>query len=377
MMAHNIFNERFIARKEPAWHKLGETFDAPIGALEAVEAIGADFEVQKQEIFTVAEKEITAWTPTGSEIISPEVRIEVPGMVALMREPLTDDNQWRYFGTVNENYGLIQNTRLGELLDPLTDQWPVETAGLLGHGETLFLVLDAGEQDVEGDAVRQYFLIADTKNGKEALKAIFTPVRVVCQNTLIAGEASAVTMRAFRHHKDIEKELGWHMDLLKGFEETQNKLMTDFRTLARAMLSDTEAWDVIESSYPMPKKPAKAALAEQINENGVDYHPEFMEDAINVTAEYERAREAVEVSRKDVYALAENTAEQAGRDLTAWDVWQGAVEFEDYYRKGRNEATVGRSSLFGTRARTKARTFKHALDASNSATPDPIFFTRS
>lgn len=363
-MAHNIFNERFIARKEPAWHRLGRVFEAPIGALEAVEAIGADFEVHKQKIYAVTHKEETAWAGTGAVTV-PEVRIEVPGVVALMREPLSDDNQWRYFGTVNENYGLIQNTRLGELLDPLTDKWPVETAGLLGHGETLFLVLDAGEQDVEGDAVRQYFLIADTKNGKEALKAIFTPVRVVCQNTLIAGEESAVAMRAFRHHKDMEKEFGWHMELLENFEKTQNRLMTDFRTLARAMLADTDAWDVIEEAYPMPKKPAKVKLAEQIKENGIEHDPEFMQDAVNVTADFERLREKITNDRQDVYALAERTAEQSGRgDLTAWDVYQGAVEFEDYYRKGRNEETASRSALFGTRAQAKARTFKAALKAS-------------
>ena len=299
--------------------------------------------------------------PLGLEFAVPDVLPNRRGDLPRIQD---SDPEWRYFGTVNENYGIIQNTRLGELLDPLTERWPVETAGLLGKGETLFLVLDAGEADIDGDLIRQYFLISDTKNGKEALKAIFTPVRVVCQNTLVAGEDAAVAMRNFRHHKDIEKELGWHLNLLKDFEEVQERLMTDFRTLARAMLSDTEVWEIIEDTYPMPKKPAKVTLAENLQNQGIEAGDEFLADTINVTSQFEQLRQRTYARRDGAHRLAEATASERGRsDVSAWDVYQGIVEVEDY-RGGRNAEITARSSLFGDRARTKARAFKVAKKAS-------------
>ena len=32
-MAHNLFGERFLGHREPAWHGLGKTFEDPITAI--------------------------------------------------------------------------------------------------------------------------------------------------------------------------------------------------------------------------------------------------------------------------------------------------------------------------------------------------------
>ena len=146
--------------------------------------------------------------------------------------------------------------------------------------------------------------------------------------------------------------------------------MTDFRTLARAMLSDTDAWKIINASYPEPPKPAKVTLAENLKAQNIDADEEFLTDAINVTDQFERLRERIGERREGAYELAVKTAEGADRAaLTAWDVYQGVVEVEDFRTSGADESNSGRirrtrSALFGDRARTKARAFKAAKKAS-------------
>ena len=50
-MAHNIFGERFLGQRKPAWHQLGLVVDEPIGAVKALERIGT-YEVIMEDLVT-------------------------------------------------------------------------------------------------------------------------------------------------------------------------------------------------------------------------------------------------------------------------------------------------------------------------------------
>ena len=48
-MAHELYGDRFLGRREPAWHGLGKTFpqELVIGVREAVEAAQCNYKVHK------------------------------------------------------------------------------------------------------------------------------------------------------------------------------------------------------------------------------------------------------------------------------------------------------------------------------------------
>ena len=73
------------------------------------------------------------------------------------------------------------------MLDPISEKFPVETVGAIGQGEKIFVSLDAGGSKIAGEDHELYWLITDHRDGTGAMTMAFTPVRVVCQITLITG----------------------------------------------------------------------------------------------------------------------------------------------------------------------------------------------
>jgi hypothetical protein len=165
-------NHRFISRTGPAWHELGTVFDKNlvITAEEGVVMAECDYSVKKFPMIINL--------PTGP-IASDQV--------ALVRVPHTAEGSYHVLGQAGQNFEIIQNMEIGRMLNPLAQEWQVETVGALGEGEQFFICLDAGSVSVAKEEVRQYLLVNNNHDGRRSLTIALTPVRVVCQNTLIAG----------------------------------------------------------------------------------------------------------------------------------------------------------------------------------------------
>jgi len=189
-MAHNLeFNEQkgtvsFATAKEPAWHNLGQVVDKAMTTAEAIELANLDFEVIKKPTFIEFEK-----TNKKGEVVSVE-KIENPKSFATVR---TDTRQ--ILGTVGDEYTILQNRDAFKFFDPILDEGEafIETAGVLGKGERIFITARLPEHiSILGkdDPIEQYLLITSSHDGKSATTVMFTPIRVVCNNTLNIALAS-------------------------------------------------------------------------------------------------------------------------------------------------------------------------------------------
>lgn len=356
-MAHNIFGDRFIGAREPAWHGLGQVFTEPITMLEAVGRIGAGFEVVKAPLFVKVDGRYIA----------------VEDQVGLVRRPTDDDPEFRVFGTSSkEDYGLVQNHELARMLDPLSATWPVETVGVLGKGETIFFTLSAGEMQIgrsPREVVKNYFLLTDTKTGRKAGQIAFTPVRVVCQNTLSMGLASAVAKTSMRHTADYGDEVKFRVALMRQMQRVMTETKAKFSTMAQAVLQPDKVQAILETSYPYPNMPAKVALAEALTardrtELGDDYGIQLEGvDAARSSYEYYRGR--TEIFRAGAQELfAKINDEYPAIANTAWAAYNAVVECEDYRSGGPGLLA---SALFGARAVTKARAFEASYAAAVGA----------
>lgn len=339
---HNIFGDRFYATRKPAWHGLGQVFDNPLGAMEAVRAVGMNFQIEK--------------FPLYAEINGATVNT---GKYGIFREPLVDDPQARFYGVCSKDYAIIQNEDLARVLEPLTDVWPVETAGALNAGETMFLALKVGGVKIAGEDVEQYFTITDTRNGGTSLRIMYTPVRVVCQNTLVSGIRAATISQTLQHSEGLEADLVTRMQLIKKMQAAIKATNASFETLAATTISSDDVDSIIASAYPYPPRPKKGMLLDEVDpENGVSELGELYTEAASAQSTWQYYCERSDVFRSSARGLFDKICDKHNSVAnTPWAAYNAVVEFADY-REGADSVNI--SALFGARAIEKKRAFDAA-----------------
>ena len=195
-MAHNIEINNGVAsfvengKKERAWHRLGQVFDGQLSVKEALELSHANYQVDLRPVIAITptlEKAMADGTINADMLLD----AIVGGKKATMRM----DKQ-STLGIVSDSYGVVQNEDAFKFIDTLVtgqltdrDHTPViETAGVLGKGERIFITAKFPEKivlDNKGnDLVEMYVVFTTSHDGTGAVNCMVTPTRVVCNNTL-------------------------------------------------------------------------------------------------------------------------------------------------------------------------------------------------
>ena len=338
-MPASIFGTRFLGRREPAWHQLGVTFNEPLSVIEAARRAGILYEIYK--------------TPLFASIIDEPL---VTNRFALVRAPTYDDPVSRVLGTVGDRYTVLQNQELAAKLNPLGEKWPVETVGALGYGETVFFSLDAGNDEVGGDEIRKFFLLSDTKDGTQTLRIAFTPVRVVCQNTLMIGLQLSTSQVSLKHFESLGEDLDFHLTLTKIMQAEQEASMNALKALTMKKVVEEQIEEILSQTYLYPVRPKRAGILDDLPPDSI---PASMAAKYTVMlTNYEKGKERVDLLRAGAHTLYEKfNDEHSHLAKTAWAIYNAIVETEDYRRGGNAQE----SALFGARARTKVRAFRAAL----------------
>ena len=345
-MAASLFGERFIGRREPAWHRLGEVFPAEekMTATQAMERADIMFGIDKHpQVVKMAD---------GTELATDSF--------AVVREPTVDDPEPRVLATVGKEWTAIQARDLGEMLDPISKRFPVETAGAIGQGEKIFITLDAGASSIAGEDHKLFWLVTDHRDGTGALSIAFTPVRVVCQNTLITGLRSSKVSVNLKHNKSIAVDTSFYLDIFNQMARTQETVVEAMNSLTKVTLKKAEVADIMNAAYPTASKPNRLKLSDGISADDVpakvwmrilndrkDQVEEFEKRQARVTRIRDNAQERVDIFNQEFTSLAN----------TPWAVYNAIVETEDYRRGWDGSGTA----LFGQRAEAKARAFNKAL----------------
>ena len=344
-MPASLFGERFIARREPAWHRLGEVFpqDLELTATEALEKADLMFQVEKFPLVANINGQLMDTKSFG-----------------VFREPTHDSNEYKFFGTVGKDWTAIQPQTLGTILDPISREYPVETAGAIRDGRQIFLTLDAGESKIAGEDHNLYYLITDNRDGLGALSFAFTPVRVVCQNTLIVGLDQANVNVKLEHNKEINYNAQWYSDLFGKMLRAKDETISAMDSLATVKITNDDAMAVIMAGYPNPSKPKRVAIQDNIAPDllGKEDLLKVINDNKAQNNQYEGQVSRVQNYRQHALELYDVFNQQHGQLAeTPWAIWQAVVECEDY-RKGRDSSY---NILVGDRAPSKMRAFKKAL----------------
>ena len=345
---HDLFGDRFFGVREPAWHGLGTVVPEPIPALEAIDACGLRFNISKQPM--------AVFLPDGQISTLENKHI-------LVRDKTPDDPIYRTFGIVSDEYEVTQNVDIAEVLDKyLTSEYPVETAGALAMGETVFFTLKVGMGSVGGEDVDQYFLVTDSRNGGSSLKIAFTPIRVVCQNTLSTGLAAATVKADIVHRQGARKELENYAQLIGQMKKARELVMSSLQRMAEVGIADHEVDEIIKAAYPDPKAPVKVIQKRVLEELGVPL------DSVDVNFDavggrYLSALENAPIFREHCRILYEQICDDhPAIAKTPWAAYNAVTEFADWREGGNNPESISKSVLFGYRSSEKSRAFNKAME---------------
>lgn len=160
--------------------------EAPKTAAEAMTAAGLDWNVEMRPIYTPTTEFLQMNAEERRAIPNDKRGVELPDHRAVVRA-----KDSKVLGVVGKKYHPLQNSEAFGFMDPFLADGSVtfETAGSLTGGRIVWVLgrLKESIEVVPGDTVRQYVLITNSHDGSRLVTARFTPIRVVCWNTLSAA----------------------------------------------------------------------------------------------------------------------------------------------------------------------------------------------
>lgn len=248
-MAHNInFNSTtghysFFSVKEKAWHGLGQIVAKYPTSEEAIKHAGLDYEVIKTPLYTKGSGIIE--TANGIEIGSNE--LHVSNYFANIR---TDNNA--VLGVVGKDYHIVQNREAFNFFDAIVGGGEgilYETAGALGNGERIFVTaklpdyIRVGKGD---DVTEKYIFLTTSHDGSGSITAAFTPVRIVCQNTLNASLRSMSNVVRIKHTSGAKQHLENAHKVMGLADTLSNQLEGIFNQWAKVKVTDHEVKKLIQ-----------------------------------------------------------------------------------------------------------------------------------
>ena len=201
-MSHNV--ETMMYSGKVPWHGLGTYVGAdPILGAEALELSGLDWTVAKYPLYI----HTTEYDTTMNDMR--EVPILVDNQFALVREhdkvPL---------GIATDAYSIVQNSEALSLMDSIAGPDNLiryHTAGSLKGGRIIWLLAELTQLTLgptELDETKPFICLANHHDGTGALRAFFTSVRVVCNNTFtVAVNQDGAAGVSIRHRGNIADKM--------------------------------------------------------------------------------------------------------------------------------------------------------------------------
>jgi len=254
-MAHQIkFNEKtgqysFFSVKEKAWHGLGQIVEGYPTSKEALELAGLNYTVEKRPLFTYDTENYNA--DKDEDIIIPE--IEVPNYFATIR---TDTDQ--VLGLVGNDYKIVQNVDAFTFFDSIVggDGIMYETAGALGKGEKIFITAKLPDYIKVGsdDLIEKYIFLTTSHDGSGSITAAFTPVRIVCANTLSMALNNCANVVKIRHTDSAQEQLKQAHKIMGISNTLTAQLDAIFNQWAKVKITDKEVLRLIQETMSPSKE---------------------------------------------------------------------------------------------------------------------------
>lgn len=312
-MAHKVETMMYVG--ETPWHGLGVALEQAPTISDAITAAGLDWTVGLRDLFT-------------------QDGVKVPNR-ATVRE--TDGS---VLGVVGPRYTPLQNAEALDWFQPFIDsgEASLHTAGSLDEGRKVWVLAQLNRDPsviVPGDDVQKFILLSNSHDGTTAVRPGFTPIRVVCANTLCAAHNSTASKLIRVRHT---RKIGTNLEKVR---ELMNLANAEFEATA--------------DQY-------RYLASKSFNQADVRKYVKVLLD-VDGTAEVDmptRTKNNIE----EILGLIEGPKQSMpGVAGTWWAAYNGFNEYLNYNR-GRNNDNRMNSLWFGTGATDNRKALELALSLS-------------
>ena len=247
---------------------------------EVMEAAGLDFTVDKCELVSKMPFDISRTDELLDDINKGncfthggDIFRDCPNAFATYRTDLDIP-----LGIVKSRYEIVQNIDAFSFFDNAIgkDKAIWQTAGFFGDGERIFVSAKLPNNiTVKGDVVENYLVFANSHDGSSGVNILFTPIRVICQNTLNAAIKTSDCFVRFRHTKSVHNNISMADELLGIAAQQTEDTELLFNHLANTKIDDKQVMNFIGKTFLGSKYDA---VINYDKENGikklinVDYH---------------------------------------------------------------------------------------------------------
>ncbi len=152
----------------------------------------------------------------------------------------------RILGTVGPRYTILQNREAFRWFQPFLDakEAALHTAGSLREGSRIWVLAKMNRDPLviaPGDEVEKFVLLSHGHDGSLAVRVGFTPIRVVCANTLaLAHNANANKLIRLKHTKDLHQNLENVRELMDVANQAFEATAEQYRLLARKSINQAD-----------------------------------------------------------------------------------------------------------------------------------------
>lgn len=321
-MSHNIAdNNKVFVTGEPAWHGLGRVVETAQTAKQAIELAGLDYGIEKREIFFT------------SKNIDANKFLKHSDNCLIVRK----DND-AVLGITTPKYQIIQNSEAFNFFDVVVGEGQAiyHTAGALGKGERIWILAKLPKNIVVGkdDVVEQYLCLTNSHDGKSSLRMYFTPVRVVCQNTLNMSMNDAKNGISMRHTGEIK-----------------NKVDEARRVLGISINYYTQFEKIIQS---MEDKPMNGETVEK-----------YFSTVLGIKEDQEMSTRKENQMDELKNLFEKGQGQKLGNKHSVWKAYNAVTEYVDHFSSIKNLKEDKTNKLtniwFGTGAKLKEKAYDEAL----------------
>jgi len=222
-----------FASTEKAWHGLGQIVDKAMTSKEAIELANLDYTVDKRQAYMEINGEY----------------IPVPKKHVTYR---TDTND--VFGIVGDRYHIVQNTDAFQFFDAIVGENEAifETAGCLKKGEVVFITAKLPSYiAVKDDVVDNYLILSSSHDGTRGIQVMFSPIRVVCNNTLSAAYGNSKYRVNITHTKSANEQLRKAHEIMGISNLLTQELSDVYNAMASTRITDNNLEKFIVDSLDL------------------------------------------------------------------------------------------------------------------------------
>lgn len=236
---------------EEPWHGLGTKLQHPATAEEAIKAAHLDWGVIKIPLVGVRNKQT----------------IQIPNKFAIVPLNGLERSYCPVFGIVGKQFMPLQNRDAFQFFDPIAGQGAAiyHTAGALGEGERVWILAKLPDfiQVIGDDITDKYLLLSNSHDGNSAVHIKFTPIRVVCNNTLTMALSRGPTLRV-THTKNILERLRQAQKLLGIVRKRYSDIETSFKAMLRVQMGNGLLDKYLSRVFPDPIDPENEKAVKRV-----------------------------------------------------------------------------------------------------------------